>query len=181
MNIDLKKYKKELIIVAAYILVFGVLYYFITTSKSEQFDIKADEELLARRYDSLVNRELSEEKLDEELQKVTEEVEIATGKLPKDLTVQMINQMLLNISQNTDNMFSFKDCKIGTEKSENGYVYYEVEINNVHCSYWQYKDFLNYITNYEKKICISSSDVTRNINDDISGKITVVFYGLKDE
>lgn len=181
MNIDLKKYKKELIIIAAYILVFGVLYYFITSFKSEQFDVESDEKILAVRYNNLVSKELSKEKLDEELKKVTEEVEIVSEKLPKDLTVQMINGMLLDISQNSDNMFSVKDCKIGTENSNDGYIYYEVEVSKIRGSYWQYKDLLNYIAGYGKKISILSSDITRSINDDISGKITVVFYGLKGE
>lgn len=181
MNIDLKKYKKELIIIAAYIIAFGVMYYFCTSLKSEQLSIKATEQSLAVNYNILMRKELSKEKLNEELQKVTEEVESVIEKLPKDLTVQMINGMLLDISQNTGNMFSVKDCKIGAEKLNGEYVYYEVSISNIHGSYWQYKDLLDYVANYTKKINILSSDVTRNISNDISGKMTIAFYGLQDK
>ena len=185
MNFDIKEHKKELIIVAIYLLILGGLYYFITSVQSNKLDVQSEEEFLAIRYNTLKNRDLSEESLQAELDKVTEEVENAIAKIPQELTVQKINEDLLKISQETGNIFFFKDCKVTEDKnnkdSEAKYNAFKVRINKIYGSYWQYRDFLKYIANYDKKIVISELDVTRNINDEVEGKMTLVFYGAKPE
>ena len=181
MNIDFKEHKKELIIVAIYLLILGVSYYVITDFNVKQDDAKYEES--SKYYDYLMwkNNNWTKEGLEAEKDNVEKEIEIAEAKVPQDLTIQKVNESLLTISQETGNIFFFKDCKVSELKSTKASQYksYKVSIDKVYGSYWQYRDFLNYIANYDKKIVVSEVDVTRDINDEIKGSMVLVFYGEK--
>ena len=185
MNTSLKEYKKELIIVAVYLLIFSILYYFITDFTVKQDNVKREESGLIAEYTMWKNNTLTKEELEVERDNVTKEVELATGKVPQDLSIQKINEDLLEISQDTGNIFFFKDCKVTEDKNNKNtdakYNAFKVRINKIYGSYWQYRDFLKYIANYDKKIVVSELDVTRNLNDEVDGKMTLIFYGAKPE
>ena len=95
-----------------------------------------------------------------------------------NLKNQDINQRLAQIINDTGNLFSLSNCKVSevTAKNDELYNSYQVKISSINGTYYQMKEFLKSINEYESKITITQLDLTRNL-DNVKGSITLVFYG----
>lgn len=178
MKFDIKAYKKEIIIILIYVILFSALGILASNVKTNYEKLQRQEKSLSTKYTSLLNNKSTEAELQKELDDINKQIELASAKLPANFRSQDINKMLIEIISNTGNIFSFQDCKIGQETKGTDYNSFQVSVSNVNTTEEQFEYFLKYISEYKVKTKISSINLT-NTNNAIRGNMTLQFFGSK--
>jgi len=174
----IKNHKKEIFVVLIYLGVFGGLMWLFNSQKIEKSDIEFDYSIAESQYRRVKNIDLTSSELKDEVKKKIKEFAELDKKLPINLKNQDITQRLIEITNNTGNMFSLSDCKVSELNTKGDSIYntYQVKINSISGTYYQMKNFLKYIDSYESKVVVTQLDLNRNIQN-VKGSITLVFYG----
>lgn len=174
----IKNHKKEIFVVLIYFSIFCGLMWIFNSQKIEKEDREFDYNLAETQYRRVKSIDLTSGELKSEVKRIISEFDELDKKLPINLKNQDITQRLVEITNNTGNMFSLSDCKVSelNNKVDSVYNTYQVKINSINGTYYQMKEFLKYIEGYESKVVVTQLDLTRNIQN-IKGSITLVFYG----
>jgi len=171
---------KEIIVILIYAVIFICVNSAVKSLSKEKSSLEFDENLAKRQYDTIKASNLSKNDLLEELKQLTQEISDAKEKLPQDLKIQDINNILTEIISDTGNLFNLGHCSISELKTKEAYKGYEVRITSINGNYYQFKNLLNYISNYRVKSQVTQLDITRT-NSGVQGNLAIEFYGQKSE
>ena len=178
INFDMKEYKKEILVVLIYIVIFFALFWVSNLLELKNEDKKFEEDLAKINYNKVVNITSSKQELEKELSDVERKVSELEQKLPSDLDYRKINEMLAQISNSTGNVFYLGGTNVTEEKAEEGYSKYQAKINSIQGNYFQVQSMLKAVKDFESKVVITQCNVTRTA-ESTKGNMTLVFYGKK--
>ena len=187
LNFDFKKIlekalekKKEIIVVAIYIVAFSLIYFKMNSLNIEKENLEWDVQTSERMYNNVKNVPYTYEELQTQYAQKEEEYKNMENYLPLNLSNKDVNNMIADIVNNTGRLFDLGSYKVIELKSEKNNIRYQVKINSINATYDQTKEFFNYIKDYKSKIEVQQLNLTR-IYDNIQGSMTLDFYGTIQE
>ena len=176
INFDIKEYKKEIVVILIYIVIFSALFLANNLLELKNEDKKFEEISAKSDYNKVVSITFSKEELEKEFSGVERKLVELEQKLPSDLDHRKINEMLAQISSSTGNVFNLGSTNVTEEKSEDGYSKYQAKVNSIQGNYFQVQSMLKAIEGFESKVTITQFNVTRDANQ-TKGNMTLTFYG----
>jgi len=181
LNINFKEYKKEIIVILIYLVIFSALIFAAKSLNAMNEDVVYEEATAKKRYEDIKNIEFSKESLEKELEMIDLDVKELEKKVPDNLDYRTVNEILSEISLNTNGTFNLGNCTIEEakvlidNKTSDKYKAYQVKISAIKGEYEQVKKMLEYIKNYENKISITQLNFAKN-STTIEGNMTLKFF-----